>query len=137
MVLSPNQIIEAICPELSGSPSLPVYLEMAVAATSRGFFGSLYNQAVAYRAAHLFTALGAVSSSTVNTIKELGGGAQITSMSEGGLSVSFAQNSGGGTDTVDLDNTRYGKMLKELIRSRPTMGVNMAGVRLPAGGPVR
>jgi hypothetical protein len=37
MSLSPERIIETVCPELSGSPSLPVYLEMAAAVTSRGF----------------------------------------------------------------------------------------------------
>jgi hypothetical protein len=128
MALSPENIIETICPELSGSPSLPVYLEMAVAATSRGFFGSLYNQPVAYLAAHLFTMFDSSGTSGVmGNIENLSGGARIASVTEDGLSVSFAQNSGGGTGTTDLDNTRYGKMLKELIKSRPTMGVNQAG----------
>jgi hypothetical protein len=126
MPLSPEKLIETICPELSGSPSLPVYLGMAVEVTDRGFFGSLYNQALAYRAAHLFAVMGVGSSAAVNTIKELGGGAPITSMSEGGLAVSFAQTSGG-TDGAALGSTKYGRMLLGLISSRPRMGVNQLG----------
>jgi hypothetical protein len=136
MALSPEKIIETICPELSGSPSLQVYLGLAVEVTSRGFFGSLYNQAVAYRAAHLFTVMDASgSSSTVDAINELGGGAPVASMSEGGLSVSFAQSGAGGTDgTTALGSTKYGRMLLGLIKARPRMGVNMAGYYPPHGG---
>jgi hypothetical protein len=137
MPLSPEEIIQTICPELSGSPSLPVFLEMAVEVTSRGFFGRLYNQAVAYRAAYLFTALGAGGSPAVNTIKELGGGAPIASMSEGGLSVSFARNGGGASNAGGLDTTKYGKLLLALIKSRPAMGVNTAGLHGPARGGYR
>jgi hypothetical protein len=138
MPLSSREIIATICPELSGSPSLPVYLEMAVAATSRGFFGGVYNQAVAYRAAHLFTVMGGSGGSTaVDIIKELGGGAPVASMSEGGLSVSFAQTGGGTSGDTALDSTRYGKMLQGLIKSRPRMGVNMAGLHCPPRGGYR
>jgi hypothetical protein len=126
VALSPEKIIETICPELSGSPSLSVFLAMAVEVTDRGFFGSLYNQAVAYRAAHLFAVMGGGSSAAVSTIKELGGGAPIASMSEGGLAVSFAQASSG-TDGAALGSTRYGRMLLGIISSRPRMGVNHAG----------
>jgi hypothetical protein len=126
MPLSPREIIAVICPELSGSPSLPVYLEMAAEVTSRGFFGNVYNQAAANLAAHKFTVDGSGSSSTVNTIKELGGGAQIASMSEGGLSVSFAQ-SGGTAGDSDLNSTRYGREYLRLKRSRVRMGINKAG----------
>jgi hypothetical protein len=133
MSLSPERIIETVCPELSGSPSLPVYLEMAAAVTSRGFFGGLYNQAVAYRAAHLFTVMKIENGSgAMEAIKELSGGAPVASMSEGGLSVSFAQAGGSAKDTA-LGNSKYGRMLMELIRSRPTMGVNTAGTRLQGG----
>ena len=133
MVLSPSQIIAAICPELSGSPSLPVYLEMAVEVTDKGFFGDLYNQAVAYRAAHQFTVMKTGNGSgAMEAIKEASGGAPVASMSEGGLSVSFA-HSGGSAEGTALGNSKYGRMLMELMRSRPTMGVNTAGTRLLGG----
>ena len=117
MVLSPEKIIETICPALSGSPSLQLYLGMAAQVTNRGFFGAVYEQALAYRAAHLFTMMDSDSE---------GGGAPVASMSEGGLSMSFAQAESG-TDGAALGSTKYGRMLLGLIKGRPTMGVNQSG----------
>jgi hypothetical protein len=130
MGISPEKIIETICPELSGSPSLQVYLGMAVEVTDRGFFGKLYDQALAYRACHLYTVIGgeSSSSSSIDDIREIGGGAAITSLREGGLSVNFAQ-SGSGSEGAALGSTKYGRMLLGLIKSRPTMGVNTLGSR--------
>lgn len=130
MGISPERIIETICPELSGSPSLQVYLGMAVEVTDRGFFGKTYEQAVAYRACHLFTVMGGGNgSSSVDEIRELGGGAPVASLHEGGLSVAFSQTSGG-TEGAALGSTKYGRMLLGLISARPTMGVNTTGTRL-------
>jgi hypothetical protein len=127
MLLSPEEIIEAICPELAGSPSLQVYLGMAAESVDRGFFGSLYNHAVAYKAAHLFTLMNnGTSGDMTGELARLGGGAPIASVSEGGLSVSFAHGSGG-TDATALGSTRYGKLFLEVLKSRPKMGVNQAG----------
>ena len=126
MALSPEKIIETICPELSGSPSLQVYLGMAVEVTNPGFYGAVYNQAVAYRAAHLFTLFDGGGGTTTDAIGVLGGGAPISSVSEGSLSVSFAQNANACGET-DLSSTKYGKMLIGLIKGRPRMGVNQAG----------
>ena len=122
MGLSPNQIIAAICPELSGSPSLPVFVEMATEVTDKGFFGGQYSYAIAYRACHLFSVAGGGKSG--NPALGLG---QVASMSEGGVSISFATNAS--SDSSGLDTTKYGKLLLALIKSRPTMGVNMAGLR--------
>ena len=124
MSLSPEKIIETICPELSGSPSLQVYLGMAVASVDQGFFGAVYNQAVAFKAAHLFTLMdGGSSSGAAGDIKALGGGAPVASVSEGALSISFAQTANGG-DGASLDSTKYGRMLRGLMKGRPRMGVN-------------
>ena len=121
MALSPNQIIAAICPELSGSPSLSVFVEMAAEVTDKDFFGITYPHAIAYRACHLYTITGGANSGN----SALGMG-QIASMSEGGLSVSFATTPT--SNESGLDTTKYGKQLLALIKSRPTMGVNMAGL---------
>jgi hypothetical protein len=121
MALSPNQIIATMCPELSGSPSLPTFLAMAVEQTDRGFYGVMYNRAVALRACHEFTM---TAGNAMKNIMDKGGGAPIASMSEGGLAVSFAQ---GGSDGSDLGSTKYGKMLLALRKSRPRMGVNTGG----------
>jgi hypothetical protein len=124
----PRQIIAAVCPELAASPSLDVFLGMAVELTDRGYFGKMYAYAVAYRACHLFMVSGGGGSG--NPAFGMG---QVASMSEGGLSVSFATgaSSGGGA----LDTTKYGKLLLGLIKSRPAMGVNTAGLHCsPRGG---
>lgn len=99
------------------------FLGMAVELTNRGFFGKLASFAIAYRACHLFTITGGGSNPAFGT-------GQITSMSEGGLSVSFA--SGSSADDSGLDTTKYGKLLLGLIKARPTMGVNTAGLHYPA-----
>ncbi|MDR2403412.1 MAG: DUF4054 domain-containing protein [Spirochaetaceae bacterium] len=127
MALSPRQIIAAICPELSGSPSLPVFLEMAAEVTDKGFYGTMYHYAVAYRACHQFTVAGG-GNSAEKTVMNMGGGAPVASMSEGGLAISFAQ--GGAADGSELGSTKYGKMLLGLRKSRPTMGVNTGGLCL-------
>jgi hypothetical protein len=100
-----------------------MFLDMAVELTDRGFFGKLACHAIAYRACHLFTLTGGDGSSN----PALGTG-QITSVSEGGLSMSFAANAN--ADKSGLDTTKYGKMLLALIKARPSMGVNTAGLHV-------
>jgi hypothetical protein len=127
MPLSPRKIIENICPELSAGLSLGVYLQMAEENTDKGFFGKMYPYALAYRACHLFMVSGggAAGGGVESAVAGLG---QIASMSEGDLSVSFVTGSGGtSSSTEGLDTTKYGKLLLGL-KSRPTMGVNMAGL---------
>jgi hypothetical protein len=128
MVSDPSQIIAAICPDLASSTSLDVFLGMAVELTDRGFFGKLAPFAIAYRACHLFMVSGGGGSG--NPAFGMG---QVASMSEGGLSVSFA--TGVDTNGGGLETTKYGKLLLGLIKSRPAMGVNTAGIHcFPRGG---
>jgi hypothetical protein len=79
----------------------------------------------------LFTVSGG-GNDTEKTVMNMGGGAPVASMSEGGLSVNFA--TGAALDSGGLDTTKYGKLLLGLIKSRPTMGVNMAGLHCPPHG---
>jgi hypothetical protein len=58
MALSPKRIIAAVCPELSGNPSLPVFLEMSSGLTDQSFLGKMRPYAIAYRACHLFMVSG-------------------------------------------------------------------------------
>jgi hypothetical protein len=124
MASDPRQIIKTICQELAASPSLDAFLSMAVELTDRGFFGKMASHAIAYRACHLFTIAGGDGSSN----PAIGTG-QITGMSEGGLSMSLAASAV--SDSGGLDTTKYGKLLLGLIKSRPTMGVNTAGLYCP------
>jgi hypothetical protein len=80
MASGPRQIITAICPELAASPSLDVFLGMAVELTNRDFFGKMASHAIAYRACHLFTIAGGDGSNS-----PVIGMGQIIGMSEGGL----------------------------------------------------
>jgi hypothetical protein len=136
MSLSPGQIIAGICPDLSKNEALPVFLQIALEQTAKGFFGKLYPYAVAYKACHLFEVSGIGKSETEQAVSEMGNGQQIASMSEGGLSVTFAQNSGGSdASTNDMGSTKYGRLYLDLLKTRPTMGVNTAGLHsLPHGG---
>jgi hypothetical protein len=104
---------------------------MAVEIISQGFYGKMYNMALAYQACHYFTIMG----------DSQGGGGSgdadagifpVASKSEGGLSVTYAVPSQTNTSS-DLENTKYGKMLMALIKGRPKMGVNTAGTRLLGG----
>lgn len=115
-------IISAICPELMKSESVNVFLRMAEESLSRSFFADQFPFAVAYKACHLYTI---TAGSDGGAAAGLG---EIASISEGGLSVSFATRSSESDATGGLETTKYGKMLLGLINSRPRMGVNTAGL---------
>jgi hypothetical protein len=126
MASSPEQIIAAVYPALSGSPSLPVFLEMAGnyinTQFARGFFGTTRNMAIAYAACHYF-AVTAGNESDGSTAAAAG---PIASKGEGGLSVSYAVTATTSDDS--FGTTGYGKMFLELVASRKkvliTLGVN-------------
>jgi hypothetical protein len=108
---------------------------MAIEQTDRGFFGKQFPYAIAYKACHLFEVAGIGKSGTAQAIAEAGNGQQIASMSEGGLSVTFAHSSGGSdAGANDMGSTKYGRLYLDLLKTRPAMGVNLAGARLPHRG---
>ena len=114
--MTAEQIIQTICPDLADSPSLSQYVQMAKESLSSSFFGELYNQAVAYKACHLFTT---TKKSGLNEILNVGGGG-VSHIQEGGINVGFHAPH---TDN-DLMSSKYGRMLYDLMKSRPTMDVN-------------
>jgi hypothetical protein len=134
MALSPEQIIAAICPELSGSPSLPVYREMAVQYIRenfvQGFFRSLYSTALAYLSCHYFSIMG--DSRGGGGSNNPYAGAPVSGMSENGISTSFAVSAAGPGDENSFSSTKYGIMFLQLAKrfkkSIPCMGVNTAGL---------
>lgn len=119
--MTSRDIIGAICPELAKSESVSAFVKMAQENTSKKYFGKQYAYAVAYRACHLFAVTAGAGGN-----QALGLG-QVASMSEGGLSVSFAASSSSSEANGGLETTKYGKMLLGLIKSRVKMGVNTAG----------
>ena len=120
MQMTVIDIIKTICKNLHDSPSLSSYIQIAEESTNRRFFGTLYNQAVAYKACHLWTLYGADSSSG---IAGLGSGA-ISGVSEGSISVSFAVPS---DSDSSWSTTKYGRMYLDLLKTRPRMDVNRLG----------
>lgn len=114
-MMTAEQIIQTICTDLADSPSLSQYIQIATESLSSRFFGKLYNQAVAYKACHLYTL---TKQSALNDALSVGGGS-VNHLQEGGITIGF-NNAG----TKDLESTKYGRMLLELMKSRPTMDVN-------------
>jgi hypothetical protein len=115
-MITAEQIIQTICPELADSPSMSQYEQMARESLSSRFFGKLYEQAVAYKACHLFTV---TKKSALNDAMNIGGGS-VNHLSEGGISLGFTSPH----SDKELLSSRYGRMLYDLIRSMPTMQVN-------------
>lgn len=109
------QIIQTICPDLAGSPSLSQFVQMANESLNSRFFGKLFNYAVAYKACHLYT----ITAGDKTGIHSIGGGA-VTSYHEGGIDINFAQNQ----NDSELATTKYGKMLLDLMKQCPRMDVN-------------
>ena len=110
------QIIQTICPDLADSPSLSQFVQMASESLNSRFFGKLFNQAVAYKACHLFT----ITTGDKTGIHSIGGSGSVTSYHEGGIQVGFSANQ----SDSELATTKYGKMLLDLMKSKPKMDVN-------------
>ena len=110
------QIIQTICPSLADSPSLSQFVQMASESLNSRFFGKLFNEAVAYKACHLFT----ITTGDKTGIHSIGGSGSVTSYHEGGIQIGFSANQ----SDSELATTKYGKMLLDLIKSKPRMDVN-------------
>ena len=115
-MMSVIEIIQTICPELADSPSLSQYVQVATESLNSRFYGKLFNQAVAYKACHLFTLN---KPSALDNVLSVGGG-PVTGISEGGISVNFASSD----KESELSATKYGRQLLGLMKSRPKMDVN-------------
>ena len=110
------QIIQTICPSLADSPSLSQFVQMASESLNSRFFGKLFNQAVAYKACHLFT----ITTGDKTGIHSIGGGGSVTSYHEGGIQIGFSASQ----NDSELATTKYGKMLLDLMKKCPRMNVN-------------
>lgn len=118
------EIIGTICPALAESKVASKYIRLAEENTDRKYFGKQYAYAVAYRACHLY------SITDVSSGGATAGLGQISSMHEGGISVSFAASGSNAAASGGLESSKYGIMLLGLINSRPHLGVNTAGLPL-------
>ena len=115
-MMTAEQIIQTICKELADSPSLSQYLQIARESLSSRFFDKMYEQAVAYKACHLFTL---TKPSELNKMTDAGGGS-VNHLQEGGITIGFNNSN----SDNELSSSKYGRMLLDLMKSRPTMDVN-------------
>ncbi len=98
------QIVAILCPGLYSDANVSSFVALAEEETDAEYFGNNRAKAVALRAAHMWAL------SQRSGMAPAGG---ITAMTEGKLSMSFAQN--GSNATSDLDQTHYGKQLKAMM----------------------
>lgn len=96
-------ILTAIAPSFSASPSAATFIELATGKTDATFFGSHYDEAIAFRAAHMW----AMSKRNPNEAGAL------LSRKLGPASTSYYPAGSGGTSNLAL--TTYGRMLLDLI----------------------
>ena len=107
MALTYDEYIAAYCPQLDASPLKDVYVEDALGMTSKAFFGSYWDKAVALRAAHIFTG-------AMQAIQDPSATGLVTGKSEGRTSISYWNSISKGSNST-LSTSKYGKDLKELI----------------------
>lgn len=99
-----NTAFNVVCPAYAADPAKATFIELAAARTSLNYFGVNYGLAVALRAAHMIT---------LAKTRISGDGGQVTSRSEGDLSISYSQGAG---NLGELSLTHYGQQLHQLIK---------------------
>lgn len=115
-MMTAEQIIQTICPDLADSPSLSQFVQMAKESLSSSFFGKQLNYAIAYKACHLFT----LTAGDKTGVHSVGGSGSVTSYQEGGIQISYSESK----SDSELATTKYGRMLLDLMKSKPTIDVN-------------
>ena len=114
--MTATAIFDLICPTFKDHADKASYIAMAEMETNRSWYGELADKAVALRAAHNMT----LSLSGIRAHGETGA---ISSKREGDASINFVAGAGQGIG--DLDQTFYGKQLKNLQKTGgPIMGVS-------------
>lgn len=119
-------ILKIVAPEFGtmSDDDIQTWIDLAEPYVSKRVFGKLYNQAIAYLAAHFMkmSGLGDTSTGTV------GDSMRVASVSEGNTSVSFNTSlySGNGAD-AELNLTVYGMSYKR-IRSMCVIPIVNIGV---------
>lgn len=112
-------IIRKTMKEFSDVPDddIKVYIELSTPLVNKKRFGNLYEQAVAYLAAHRMKMNG--HGTSVGGFGSLGNMVGISSISEGEVSVSFSNSQSSSTSSSDseLGLSFYGQQFLQLRRS--------------------
>lgn len=112
-----NKLVSYLPKDFQELDRLDVLIEMASFRVSRGHFGKSYVYALSLMVAHK-AALEARGSE--------GNGGAVTSVREGDIAVSYANN-GSSSNDGDLASTSYGQEYLALYRSRCTPAVMVTG----------
>lgn len=102
--MTPEEFLEIICPAMLTVSGYSRYITQAGLYTSSGYFGTHYNEALALRAAHLYT---------LHVLRD-GDAGRVTQKTEGRMSISYESGRGGSNP---LESTSYGMTLLELIHT--------------------
>jgi len=102
--MSASSILDTIAPQFSEDSSKADVIILAQQQTSASFFGSNYDLAVAYRAAHMMTLFS----------RQNGAPGNISAKRIGPITLQYT--AGGGQE--NLLATSYGRFLTELMKSR-------------------
>ena len=108
MALTATQIATALNPTLAADANFSTWLELAEGRTSSCFFGTNYQEALAYRTLHI----GAVSKRNANEAGPL------TGKKVGPVFVQFQGQNQQSSNFDDLSLTTYGQQLKSLIANK-------------------
>jgi len=103
---TPSAILDVIAPQFSAHPNKADFLVLAESRTNACYYGAQANYAIALRAAHLLTLV---------STRPNGETGNISSKSEGDLSLSYGGSGQAGNDG-DLPATYYGQQLLSLRR---------------------
>lgn len=106
--MSALSVLTTIAPDLAALSNATQIIALCETRISRKNWGAVRDQAVAYLAAHQLKIQTRPGSS-------IGAGGQITSATEGGLSLSFGSNTGSMNDP-SLGSTSYGQEFLRLKR---------------------
>jgi hypothetical protein len=102
-----EEYIQVLCPQLTNSNTMDVYLDISTGLLDERYFGSFYQYALALQACHLYA---------MDYMRKQGQAGLVTGETEGRVSVKY-WNSIKESSSTDLDATSYGKRLIALRRS--------------------
>lgn len=115
--MSSSAVFDAIAPALKDDPDVETFLTLAGQQLSASVWGILFEQGASYLAAHMMTLRDRAVAAADFSGGAVGGGAgPVSSMSEGGLSVSWAGVSSGSASSREneLASTTFGARLIDL-----------------------
>lgn len=130
--MSSSAYFDAIAPHLKADIAADTFLSMAAEQMSATVWGGLFGQGAAFLAAHMMTLRDrAVAAGGLGAGAAGGGAGPVSSMSEGGLSVSWAgvASGSGSTEESELAATSYGArylaLQAKLVTTPVVVGENL------------